>query len=205
MLTALSANSLVYANDAALDFPATPANEALRQFVQQDQLRFMEELQNDMSTDVAGFDGQPSVAKIGNWDNDPPTYAESDWKSTSGSIFGNSFAGIKTTEREQQRANSGQSGFSSTTLTPNTEVEDDRTKTGLPEMKEVNGGMAAWGGVSDTSSETVGGDAMDVSESRRTVNPRDVEMQDVFSSSRSDEPTVQHIEITDPETHRKGG
>ncbi|KAF2738557.1 hypothetical protein EJ04DRAFT_428786 [Polyplosphaeria fusca] len=197
---------LVYANDAALSCPILSPSDALQQFVNHDKLRFMEELQNDMAGEVNGFDDQTSIAQIGDWDhpnNSPPTYHADDWRQHGGTnLFGNSFETMSAAEYHAQKAKPGYSGMSSTTLTPNTEVEDGRGNSGMKEMQEVNGGMAAWGGISNASSDTVGGDAMDVvHDAQRTVNPRDVEMQDTYM--RSDEPTVEHIEVKDPDM--KGG
>ncbi|KAF2652342.1 hypothetical protein K491DRAFT_695661 [Lophiostoma macrostomum CBS 122681] len=117
------------------------------------------------------------------------------------------------------------SAMSSTTLTPNTEIEDEGVDLGGDgqahatgtqgqsdsasasarqkpmEMQEVNGGVAAWAGLT----EAPGGEAMEVEvqsgdgESRQTINMRDVEMVDV---DLGDGRRVAHIENVEA---KKGG
>lgn len=97
--------------------------------------------------------------------------------------------------------NQGDSGVSSATLTPNTDIDDEGV--GM-EMQEVNGGISAWAGMSNASSDTVGADLMDISsDSQRqgTINVRDIEMTDAEASEGREEPKVEHIEVAE----KKGG
>jgi hypothetical protein len=122
---------LVYAHDDALSVTPVPLSKPLIDFVQKDNLNFIEEIQKDMSSgweDMA-YDTSNDAPK-GGWQEDPPGY-EDDWVATSVNAY-------------QQHQRSG-SNLSSATLTPNTEHDDDG---GVREMVEVNGGMDALTGLS---------------------------------------------------------
>lgn len=189
---------MVYANEAATSPVPIPLSEPLQQFVKDDNVRFLEELQ--VIEPIGEWNNEPTT---NSWPRDktsehPPTYAD-DWAFYGGtstiSAFGNQFQGHTNKGYTEQK--SGDSEMSSTTLTPNTDIEDDGI--GGTEMQEVNGGISAWaGGMSSASSDTVGGEPMDVvkeSQSQQTVNMREVEMVDVdLTGERREEPRVEHIE-----------
>ncbi|KAF2181671.1 hypothetical protein K469DRAFT_670767 [Zopfia rhizophila CBS 207.26] len=182
---------LVYANDAALSTPPIQLAKPLQDFIKKDNLMFLREIQND-------FEGKPNVPVIGDWDReeeDPPDYGE-DWAYNGGSsVFGGSF---ETVSAKQFHQNQGDSGFSSTTLTPNTEIEDEAVDVadGM-EMTEISGGMATWaGGVSNASSDTVGGEVMEIVDSQR------IDLKDGIKREADESPEVRHIEFVEP---KKGG
>ena len=100
-----------------------------------------------------------------------------------------------------------ESGVSSTTLTPNTEVDDG---VGMVEMQEVNGGVADWArsGLSNASSDVLGsGEPMEISEDMQIklekADTKDVEMSNADADARGarTDPKVEHIEMVE----EKGG
>jgi hypothetical protein len=210
---------LIYANDDALSVPPVPVSEALHSFVKQDNVRFLEELQNGWGD---AYDGP--IEPIGGWNEEQLTNASSWNRNTSNtkseewkeygkpnySAFGAS--AYKPAERNGSGADSG---MSSATLTPNTEVDDEGVDMRpATEMSEVN--RASWvgnGPVADTaavseslrstSSDTVAGVPVSAPS---TVNMRDVDMMDADlldngNVKSEDEPKTQHIEVLE----RKGG
>jgi hypothetical protein len=184
---------LVYANEAATSIPPVPLTKPLKDFVDQDNVRFMEELQSSFG-DYNMDSNDNQVAEI--------YHPSQPWKQvTDNSTYSTNWV-------DQARAQVGyhgqSSGQSSTTLTPNTDMEDEAISM---EMQEVNSRMDPVGGwtsaISNASSETMSGEAMDLVDSQplQTVNPRDVEMRDVDLTDGDNEPTTQHIETLE----RKGG
>ncbi|KAF2115070.1 hypothetical protein BDV96DRAFT_687792 [Lophiotrema nucula] len=205
---------LVYANEEALSTRNGQSDTPglLRQFIKQDNLKFLEELQSDYPGLDNVFDPDANIKPLGDWDVDePPTYADDYAHHGGTSVFGNQWTADPSygdiSARDFHEQNSRSSDLSSATLTPNTEPDDEVLPDSGTEMREINGGIAAWaGGASDASSDTVGGEAMDVVDSQATINPRDIEMKDIdLSDPPADrETTVSHIELVDSET-KKGG
>lgn len=121
---------LVYANDAAINMDPVALSKPLQDFVKKDNLAFLEEIQNEtMGTGI-----------IGDWDNvrndNPPAYDQYP--------YNNDFHDISAAEFNRRNTEKGGDGepnsaFSSTTLTPNTEVGDDVRDI---EMAEVGGSNA---------------------------------------------------------------
>lgn len=203
---------LVYANDDALSEKLVPLTEALCEFLRTDNQIFEKELDSETRWDKP----VRRVKKEGNWTNDPPSYQQA----------GADYYGDHTIQEMQEevwhqedwdhisskelREQMEYRAVSSTTLTPNA---DDY------EEKEFNGGIDSWAGVSNASSDTVGGEVMEITVDgldkeahaprdppHGTVNLRDVEMVDVDlngeAKKKKDEgPTVKHIEMVE----KKGG
>jgi hypothetical protein len=106
---------LVYANEAAISEQPLPLPKPLQDFVNKDNLNFLEELQKSQE-----WEDEPSTVQ-GDWDKDPPGYNH-DW------------ANISAREFQQTR----DSGVSSTTLTPNTDVDVDvDVDVGDAEVQEI--------------------------------------------------------------------
>jgi hypothetical protein len=183
---------LVYANEAATSVPPVSLAKPLKDFVEQDNVRFMEELQSNFG-DYNMDTNDNQVAEI--------YHPSQPWKQATDSSTYTNWVDQARARKEYQGQSSGQS---STTLTPNTDIEDEGISM---EMQEVNNRMDTVGGwtgaISNASSETMSGDAMDLGDSQppQTVNPRDVEMRDVDLTDRDNEPMTQHIETLE----RKGG
>jgi hypothetical protein len=185
---------LVYANEAATSIAPVPLIKPLKDFIDQDNVKFMEELQSsfgDYNLDNNNNNNDNEVAEI--------YHSTRPWKHVSDNTT------YSTNWVDQARAQAdyhGQSsGQSSTTLTPNTDMEDEGVGV---EMQEVSNGTAGWPGtISNASSDTVGGESMDLVNSQPpgTVNLRDVEMRDVDLTDGDKEPRSQHIETFE----RKGG
>jgi len=190
--TESSSPLLVYAHADATTVPPIPLSKPLDDFVKKDGLTFMEELQKaTVAGDWGEYDTINDSAQ-GAWNADPPDY-EHDWTSMSAQDF--------------------HRGTSSTTLTPNTEIEDG---VGVREMVEVNGGMDAAVGIrSRGSSATVeGGDVgerMDVDEiggsgkvgmeHGKASFTREEDLMGMEDVRGDEEPRVRHIEIAE----KKGG
>lgn len=178
---------LVYANDDAAYSESSPLPKALEDFAKKDNLNFLEELQKD-SAGWETFGDSFGNAAQGTWDTNPPPDYVHGWEDMSA--------------REFHSHNRNDSNMSSTTLTPNTEVDDDGPV--MQEMIEVEGTRDVVPRLSSASSETIGGDLMDVDgvkeqgESRSQGEPKlvDVDMDDV-----REEPRVQHVEVAE----KKGG
>lgn len=213
---------LVYANENAISAPPISLSEPLDQFVKNDNIYLMEEQQG-------GWEQQPegAIEPIGGWpdekvDENPPTYVD-DWAHYGGStsVFGNQFYDTKANKNpfEQQSlafdddgVQMDSSGMSSATLTPNTEFEDEGLGGEMAtEMQEVNGGIAAWaGGMSNTSSETVGRETREVGDQSGSIPMSDIDMEDVELGDKdadvvkkeNEEPRAQHVEMVE---EKKGG
>lgn len=185
---------LVYANEEALNERPALLPEALSSFLKEDNQAFEKEL--DGSYDYQ--DADQGLKVIGDWDQGPPDYqdptldpfAQDDWDHVSAKEL-----------NEQMNMTAA----SSATLTPNTNDY---------ESNEYNGGIDSWAGISNASSDTVGGEVMDTgieqgqSQMQQqkaphgTVSLRDVEMLDVDLTDTQDQrPKVQHIEMVE----KKGG
>lgn len=171
----------MYANEAATSIELAPLSSDLEDFVKKDNLNFLQEFSQQQRQWEGKEDDGGKV--IGDWMKEkPPGYEDVeglDWQNMSAKEF----------------YGQDHSGISSTTLTPNTEIDDE----GVPmEMQEVNGGIAALaGGISSpASSDTVPGDDMDTSgdiASQGTVAAHDVEMKDVVDGI--DDGRAEHIEV----------
>lgn len=165
---------LIYANEAATSETPIPLPKPLEDFVKKDKLCFLEELQKDHDLSGAGVWQDYGEEVRGDWDKEtgPPEYNH-DWANISAKQF---------------HEKSGQQGsaMSSTTLTPNTELEGE---SGVQEMVEVNGGLDAMTGLHS--------DAMEVDTQTQS---RDTQMVDV-KEVPADEPKAQHIEFAE----KKGG
>ncbi|KAF2261084.1 hypothetical protein CC78DRAFT_535976 [Lojkania enalia] len=195
---------LVYANEKATSALPIPLTESLQEFVKQDNDKFREECANEGPGDFSALgSGKGTTEQIGDWDRaePPPTYMD-DYAHYGGTtVFGNEFETMSAKEFREMQTNSE---LSSSTLTPNTSVDDETV--GM-EMQEVNGGISAWAGTSSSaSSETVGGEPMDVADDQQTVNPRDIEMGNAgfAGGARAADPSVQHIEVLEQD-QKKGG
>ncbi|KAF2676767.1 hypothetical protein K458DRAFT_437083 [Lentithecium fluviatile CBS 122367] len=196
---------LVYANKAATSVPPIPLSTPLDNFVKKDNLNFLQELSKKESewtdcgpdggtTVKAGYMSDGDSKVMDEWMiDDPPGYGGGyndgyNWNSVSAKDF-----------HEQD------SGVSSTTLTPNTEVDDDGVA--MVEMQEVNGGISAWagGGLSNASSDALGAEEpMDISDSettRETTIANDEDMDDADLGQAETEPEVEYIETVE----KKGG
>jgi hypothetical protein len=144
---------LIYAHDDALSVTPVPLSKPLVDFVQRDNLNFIEEIQKDMSSgweDVA-YDANSELPK-GNWDDKPPGYGAG-W--------------VDQSVKEYHQHQRNESTMSSATLTPNTEHDDDGE--GVREMVEINGGMDALAGLSNGASHLP-----TPSESSRTLAEEDL-------------------------------
>ena len=181
---------LVYANETATTVPRIPLSAPLVEFIKRDNIVFLEELQ----TSMAGYDMGTSGQVQGRWDHqisDMNTWDTGDFNEMSAKQY---FEQANTSEQ------------SSTTLTPNTDMDDDSV---AMEMEEVKSANTVWpGAVSNASSDTVGGEVVGIVEPERQgggASVRDVEMTDVeLGDADEDEdarPKAQHIENVD----RKGG
>jgi hypothetical protein len=152
---------LVYANEAATSVPPVKLSDALENFVKKDNFNWLQYYsRNDPGWH--GHKADDGTVVEGDWIDNPPGY---NWNSVSAKEF-----------HEQAG-----SGVSSTTLTPNTEVDDDGA--GVVEMQEVNGGITAWanGTLSNASSDALGaGEPMEISEDtqpeQEITQEKDVEM-----------------------------
>ncbi|KAJ4303081.1 ATP-binding cassette glutathione S-conjugate transporter ycf1 [Kalmusia sp. IMI 367209] len=152
---------IVYANNAATSSEPKPLSAKLETFVKKDNANFQQEVAREEAMWGSNFNSGNEV--VGDWMNN----AENDWN---------------TTNTEPHHAQVG-STLSSATLTPNTDNEDDSVPIELPiEMQEVNGGIAAWAGISNASSETVGIEPMDLPsdgrKSQASMRTDDVQMVD---------------------------
>ncbi|KAI8940815.1 hypothetical protein NX059_002077 [Plenodomus lindquistii] len=189
---------LVYANDEAISSDPAPLPKPLVEFVKKDNLNFLEELQkNATGWEDYNDDFATATAVQGDWDKDslPPLYRSDDykhddWTSMSARDFhsqGNGYAG------------GGDDNMSSTTLTPNTEIEDEREEKGtvMREMVDVGTDEGREAKRRRASSETVGEERVErIKEEKGEVKLIDVEMEDIKEESR-----VQHVEVAE----KKGG
>ncbi|CAI6333410.1 unnamed protein product [Periconia digitata] len=224
-----SANSgkvlLVYANDAALTVDYIQLSKPLQDFVQADNAVLVDDIDRH-TTAWEDYDPQEGLTPLGGWDmaddavrsdgQEPPEY--DDWNAISAKEFhrANSYdyKGFNTTVGGDDGGNDADSTMSSTTLTPNTDIDDDDDiqaagsviARDTPEMKEINGGIAAWAGTtSNASSETVGIEPMNMIRNgqtqsskpaiARTAGDGDVNMQGV-QESEAVKPETQHTEKT---------
>jgi hypothetical protein len=201
---------LVYANEAATSIAPVPLTKPLKDFIDHDNVKFMEELQSSFGDYNMDNNNDNEVAEIYHptrpWKhvNDNTTYS-TNWVDQARAQADYNGQGSGQSWVDQARAQTdyhGQSsGQSSTTLTPNTDIEDEGVSM---EMQEVSNGTVGWPGtISNASSDTVGGESMDLVNSQppKTVNLRDVEMRDVDLTDDDKEPRSQHIETIE----RKGG
>ncbi|USP75751.1 hypothetical protein yc1106_03025 [Curvularia clavata] len=193
---------LVYANDDAMSVEPTPLPKPLLDFVKRDNLNFLEELQKD-ATNWEAFNDYGDVtqtewdANQGRWDPAP----EGDWEEATVPDDSNGWSQVSAKELKSRTRND--SNISSTTLTPNTEIDDtDHTASGARDMAQPDIGTSAASQLSSASSETVGrsDDVMDLDSQRlqNKVSFSDVDMPDVHEESRS-----QHDEVAKEE--KKGG
>ena len=176
---------LVYANATATSAQPLPLSAPLEDFVNKDKLIFLEELQQTNSVWEDYEDDYGNSAQ-GGWDKDRSAI-DYDWSNMNPSEF--------------HRHDRNDSNISSTTLTPNTELDDTE---GVREMIEVNGGMDALTGISRSASTvTIGrdSDGMDLdtasSPVKATFEDVDLKMGDV----RETESQTQHFDGGE----RKGG
>jgi hypothetical protein len=119
---------LVYANDEAINMGLVALSKPLQDFVQKDNLAFLEEIQSEtMGTTV-----------IGDWDNvrndEPPDYNQYPYNDDFQTISAAEF------NRRVKKSSDGEpsSAFSSTTLTPNTEIGDDARDIEMSEVGASN-------------------------------------------------------------------
>lgn len=179
----------VYANDTATSAAPIPLSAKLQNFIKKDNANFQQEFGHEQAaweatfTDVAFEDRtDPST-----WESNPQS---DEWMSS------------------EPYTTQNASTLSSATLTPNTDTEDDAVPIELPvEMQEVNGGVAAWAGISNASSETVGVEpaanvVRDGRMSQASMRAEDVQMADAEAEQpKSTAPRVDHIEVVE----KKGG
>ncbi len=173
---------LVYANTAATSAEPVPLSKALEDFVKKDKLNFLGELQNAAAWDDYGDYGN---AVQSDWDIDHSKDVDYDWTNMTSSEF--------------PRHDRNDSNISSTTLTPNTELDE---ADGVREMIEVNGGMDALTGMSRSASTvTIGrddSDIMDLDERGHLVGEpmkleserNDMEVQEIKEESRTIQPEM---------------
>lgn len=185
---------LIYASDDAMDVEPLPLPKELHEFVKKDGVNFLEELQQSQTANGWDYDTSGDVGQ-GGWDkvDYPPDYEgyEHEWNSVDAQAF--------------QPHYRQDSNLSSTTLTPNTEHDDDGG--GVREMVEINGGIDAFTGLthapSTSSSQTIGrdsNDAMDI-DAVRTKDHAPPSFTDMTMADVQDEPRVQHVEVLE----KKGG
>ena len=146
---------LVYANDTAMSSEPTPLSKPLEDFVKKDNLNFMEELQKNSTGWEDYADDDADVAR-GGWDNDPPAYEN--WNDMSAKAF--------------HKHSRNDSNMSSATLTPNTEIDDEGPV--MQEMVEVNGGIDAMTGLSDTNNDN----GFDISASTSQADAKLIDIDD---------------------------
>jgi hypothetical protein len=160
---------LVYANEAAMSPAPIPLSAPLQQFVKEDNVRFLEELQRESGSGTWDTTGDPPFEPLAGWNYDVPASYESHTNGPSSQVADFVEPWVKANvEREKVNSWRADSSMSSTTLTPNTDVEDEAIHSGgLSELREMNDG----GGVD------VVGDATRVRSDAASL--RDVEMVDV--------------------------
>lgn len=158
---------LVYATEEAMNAEPEKLSKELENFVKQDNLVFLEEVQKSR-TDWDEYDngGYSDVAR-GGWDkdDDPDSWEE-----------------INAQRWHEDNA----MNMSSATLTPNTEVDGGG---GVREMVEINGGMDVAMGLDDPSSRE-GMDKMEFDE----FHGKPERMEGILGD---EEPRTQHIEVAE--------
>ncbi|PVI07579.1 hypothetical protein DM02DRAFT_512187 [Periconia macrospinosa] len=157
-----SANSgkvlLVYANDAALSLDNIALPTPLQDFVKADNAVLVEEFERNNNTWATTNEPENWVMNDG--DGDPPDY---DWNSVTATEYHQLNDHKNSANKTGGGGGDADSTMSSTTLTPNTDIDDDLQvvgsdlSSGMQEMKEAKSGITAWAGrTSNASSETVG-------------------------------------------------
>jgi hypothetical protein len=211
---------LVYASDAAFSTSPIPLPPKLETFVKKDNMSF----QQEVAAAEAAWTKQDQ-----DQDQDRGNQAFVDW-SEGGNGWGN-----ETDAKQGYQQGTFGSTLSSKTLTPSTDPhpppyhdEDEVVNITLSpeheseqpvEMQEINGGISAWAGASNASSETVGLEPLEVEpmsdvvvgdgrESRTGNRAEDVLMADPGADADADgegetetEGETEHIEVVE----RKGG
>ncbi|KAL1608222.1 hypothetical protein SLS60_003161 [Paraconiothyrium brasiliense] len=192
---------LVYGNDAAFSPSLTPLSSKLETFVKKDSLNFQQQV---ATAEAAWLDqGQNEANQV-----------TGDW------FEGGDGWHNDVNAKQGYQKDTFESTLSSKTLTPETDPnppayhdEDDVINITLSpeheheqpmEMQEINGGISAWAGASNASSETVGLEPMsdvvpsDGRESRAKNRAEDVLMAD---AGTAEEGRTEHIEVVE----KKGG
>lgn len=178
---------LIFVHDDAMSVEPLPLPKELREFVKKDGVNFLEELQQSQAANDWDYDTSGDVAH-GGWHkiDHPPDYEGYDyeWNSVNAQEF--------------QNHHRHDSNLSSTTLTPNTEHDDDG---GVREMVDINGGMDVLTGFthapSTSSSQTIGrdsGEAMEL-DGVRAKEHAPPSFTDMTMADVQDEPRVQHVEV----------
>jgi hypothetical protein len=199
---------LVYANEAATSVTPISLSASLEKFVKKDNLNWLQDYQDQNSgwTD--------DNAEAGSWMNSGEHKVNDDWMTDEppgyDGAHGDHYNWNSMSAKEFHEQ--ADSGVSSTTLTPNTEVDDDGVD--VVEMQEINGGNTAWTDptLSNASSDALGVvDPMDISDetkpNQEATEEKDVEMADADADTNADagatkaESRVEHIEMVE----KKGG
>ncbi|KAF2446190.1 hypothetical protein P171DRAFT_254103 [Karstenula rhodostoma CBS 690.94] len=196
---------LVYASDAAFSASPIPLSAKLETFVKKDNMKFQQEVaaaeaawysesedpyQNDQAvTDWLGTDD--------GWDNG--VNAKQGYKQdTLGSTLSSKTL-TPSTDPNNPPPYPGEDGVVDITLSP--EHESDQPM----EMQEINGGISAWAGTSNTSSETVGLEPLepmsDVVESDGRESRAGIHLEDLLMEDTDADGEVEHIEVVE----KKGG
>jgi hypothetical protein len=196
---------VVYANHAATSALPVPLSTPLDDFVRKDNVSFSQDLRR-REEEWTDYNPEDGTTINGNWMNDDDHNATDDWNNPP-SYPGGYNDGYNWESMSAKKFHEQDSGVSSTTLTPNTEVDDG---VGMVEMQEVNGGIADWArsGLSNASSDVLGsGELMEVSDNMQpkleTADNKDVEMgnADADAGRAKTNPKVEHIEMIE----KKGG
>ena len=194
----------MYANKTATSALPDPLSASLEEFIKKDNVSFADDLRR-METEWSGYNTQDGS---GNWMNNDVSKVMDDWDIDDPLVYnGEHNTNYDWNTVSAKKFHEQDSGVSSTTLTPNTEVDDG---VGMVEMQEVNGGISAWadGNLSNASSDALGaGDPMEISEGTQpktdTRATTDVEMSGVEPEEGKAETgsKVEHIEMVE----KKGG
>jgi hypothetical protein len=189
---------LVYANKAATSTQPVPLSASLEAFVEKDNVSLTRDLQNRQE-EWPDYNPDDGNTVNGDW-------MDADWNSDDPHVHSGGYSDDYWNNVSAKKFHEQDSGVSSTTLTPNTEVDDGVNMT---EMQEVSGGVSAWadGGLSNASSDALGAEPMDISEPTQpkpdTIDAKDVDMGDADRNigNRQADPKVEHIETVE----KKGG
>jgi hypothetical protein len=198
---------LVYANETATSVQPIPLPPSLDEFVKKDNVSFTQDLCR-REEEWPDYNPEDGTTINGNWMNDDHK-GVNDWDEAP--RYGGGYDdNYNWSSMSAKKFHEQDSGVSSTTLTPNTEVDEG---VDMVEMQEVNGSIATWagGGLSNASSDALGaGEPMEISDDTqirdtqtRLTKPDtgDVEMGDADAGKADIVPKVEHIEMLE----KKGG
>lgn len=201
---------LVYASDAAFSASPLKLSAKLETFVKKDNVSFQQEVAAAQAEwlNAAGQDPYQNGQTVEDWMADDGWGNGGDAKQGyQQDTFGSTLSSktlTPSTDPNNPPTYPGDDGVVDITLSP--ERESDQPM----EMQEINGGISAWAGNSNASSETVGLEPLetlepmsdvvvnDGRESRAAVHVEDLVMGDTDTSTNGE---VKHIEIVE----KKGG